>query len=56
MTIQRTNQFHKCNCGCGFRILPGMTVKVIGRDNLGRDKVLKYECFKRKPVRTLEAE
>lgn len=54
MTIKTTQQFHYCNC-CKFPIQPGMDVKVIGRDNLGRDKVLKYECFKRKPVRAVAA-
>ena len=48
MKTKSTTQFHKCaNVACSRengRILPGETIGIIGRDNLGRDKVICLTC------------
>ena len=50
MTTRKTEQFHKCaNVACereNGRIVPGETIAIIGRDNLGRDKVICLTCKK----------
>jgi len=48
MKTKQAGQFHKCaNIACsreGGRILPGETIVIVGRDSLGRDKVICLTC------------
>ena len=48
MKTKQTAQFHKCaNIACSRengRILPGETIAIVGRDSLGRDKVICLTC------------